>query len=268
MTAYSESSLEERITEALTARADSLPPASLPIPTARHAGHRAVIAVAVLVVAAALAVASVAVVVSPHPSDKSALRTLQSRPPSPRTATSSVPAGAIGTEISLAFVETPDTDHLVRVENRQGTNVAAVQAMDSAPVVVWKQATLGQPTQDCMTIAAAPNRAAGYQGACVANGASSLLIVADTGPSVTPATRAYLAWIGVPAGTQYVDISDGEQRYWQRPVDGITYLSHTGSVRAWAASPPLFTAYDDHGQRLGAARVPAAQLALAEQLGK
>jgi hypothetical protein len=178
----------------------------------------------------------------------------------------------------LSFAHNPDTEFIIDLEGRvrrdrhdppvRGLEVFAVQVPGSAAVVVTKPPVFGQGAQDCMDIAAAPEKNAGYEGSCSVYSASSLLVSSDTADFIPSLTRWYLVWTRVPRGTEYVAISESGEHFWQRPVDGVSYMSHTGSVRAWAANPPVFIAYDDHGQEIGKARVPAPELTLDEQLSK
>jgi hypothetical protein len=100
-----------------------------------------------------------------------------------------------------------------------------------------------------MTIAVAPPDGTGYQGACVPNPATSFVGTIDTGGNLGPTSKAYGAWVQLPAGTAYVTYSHGPERWWQRPLEGITYTV-VDAIPKYGAEPLVARAFDATGRQL------------------
>ena len=122
-----------------------------------------------------------------------------------------------------------------------------VQAEGSAPIVV---------TGTCVTVAAAPVSAAGYQGSCVSGDEAGTRLVGaiDTGPVTTPSSKTYGAWVAVPAGTAYVTFTYGTEHAWQRPVSGVSYFTIAGATPPLGGEPVVLQAFGPEGALLGEAR--------------
>jgi hypothetical protein len=99
-------------------------------------------------------------------------------------------------------------------------------------------------------IADAPVLEAGYQGGCIPNPAETFVATIDTGPNDALGSRAYAAWVELPAGTAYVTYSYGPERWWQRPLDGVTYFA-TDATPKHGGEPLVARAFAADGRQVG-----------------
>jgi hypothetical protein len=257
------STLEQRLDDALHERADAMPARtdSLPVPMAEpRRPPRSPLVWAVAAAAVVLAVATL-VITSPFASDSGPATPTPSTvsPPTttlPSTSTTTLPSTSTtmpiaappadaGAEVPLARADTENTQFLIRMQQRQNPNLTtvpvAVVSPGLAPIVV---------TGACMMIAVAPTDGTGYQGSCASDPATNLVAMIDTGANLTPTSKVYGAWVAVPDGTAYVTYSYGAERWWQRPLDGITYLATDASPK-YGGEPLVARAFDASGRQLG-----------------
>jgi hypothetical protein len=239
------STLERRLEHALAARAAAMerPCEPLPFPVPREPRRSSRHLVWVMAAAAALAVVAL-LIVKPFASDSQpATPTITTDPQLPSTTTPlPAPPADAGAEVPLTTADTEDSRFLIRMELRKDPTAhpVAVVSPGVAPIVV---------VGACMTIAAAPVPQAGYQGSCVQDPATSLVGTVNTADKDAPGSKAYGAWLDVPDGTAYVTYAYGDERWWQRPVDGIVYTVTEGR-------PPLggerfvVRAFDASGRQL------------------
>jgi hypothetical protein len=238
---------EQRVRQALRERADAMPvrATALPLPTVAAAPRRprpvvwAVAAAVVVLVAAAVAVAH------PFASDSTPAEPTSTTAPQSTTTTTVLlpsPPAEAGVEVPITAADTKDTQFLIRYRRRSDPNFqpSIVVSQGLAPILV---------TPGCLTIAAAPVPTAGFQGGCVPNPADSFVGTIDTADPDVPGSKAYGAWVQLPEGTSYVTYSYGPERWWQRPLDGITYTAVDATPK-YGPAPLVARAFDASGKEL------------------
>jgi hypothetical protein len=248
--------LERRLEQALRERAESMPVSveTRPLPvSAQPKRSRRPVVWAVAAAAVVLAVATV-VIAQPFASDsKPATPTITTvpEPPSTTTPLPSPPTDA-GAEVPLTTADTEDTQFVIRMQQRQNPTATpiAVVSPGLAPIVV---------TGPCLMIAVAPTNGTGYQGSCTSKPATTFVGSVDTGANLTPTSKVYGAWVDVPEGTAYVTYAYGTERWWQRPLDGITYLATDASPK-YGGEPLVARARDASGGLLGEVRYSPIQV--------
>jgi hypothetical protein len=247
------STLEQRLDDALQERAGAMAPRteSLAVPMAEpvRPSRRPL----VWAVAAAAVVLAVATLVITRPlalDSEPSIRTPSTAPPStalPSTSTTmpvAAPPSDAGAEVPLAPADTGETQFLIRMQRLQTPTAAplAVVSPGLAPIVV---------NGPCLMIAVAPTNGTGYQGSCTTDPATKFVASIDTGANLTATSKVYGAWVDVPEGTAYVTYEYGAERWWQRPVDGITYLATDASPK-YGGESLVARAFDASGRQLGA----------------
>jgi hypothetical protein len=241
------STLERRLERALHERAEAMPAPieRLPLPVVElRRSRRPMVWAAAAALVVLAAAAATAVATKPFASDSRPATPTPSTLPTPTTLPS--PPAAAGAEVPLARADTEDTRMLITTEQRRnpGSSPVAVVSPGRAPIVV---------TGPCMTIAAAVLDGIGYQGSCVPNPATTFVGSVDTGAIVTAESRVYGAWVDLPADTAYVLYTYGDERWWQRPLDGITYLT-TDARPKLGGEPLVARAFDAANRQLAEIR--------------
>jgi hypothetical protein len=254
--------LEKQIRAAFRYRANQLPEtrsiigsAPLSQPKKRTGTRMLLVAAAVVALAVGAVLWSVMGI---SDSDRAKVTSGGTAATPPGATSTSLPPAIIGDELALTAVATDDTEtlmHNLQIRTPAGTNFTVVQTSGSAPVIVYHDATSA-----CMSIAAAPVPAAGYQGACLPQSlaAQTLVGTLDTGPVMLPTTLAYGVWSDVPSGAEYVTFTYGDEHKWQRPVDGVSYFT-VPAPPPLDSEPVVLRAFDAQGNELGQATRPPHQ---------